>query len=136
MRANMILISFLVASCGESAGPPEADLLDAQHTTLTSLEKDVFGASCAISISCHRGTESASGLDLEAPVYARIVGKNSFQSPGSILVIPGDGPNSYLYQKISEDRPPSGERMPIRQILPKSSLDRVLIWIDRGAQDD
>ena len=49
-------------------------------------------------------------------------------------VIPGDGANSLIYQKVSMTTPPVGDRMPFGGpfLTPADQL-KIKTWIDEGA---
>jgi len=68
---------------------------------------------------------------------AGLVNQTSSQNASLTLVTPGDAANSLLFQKVSQDSPPIGSRMPLFG-SPLSVSDQNLIrdWIDQGALDN
>lgn len=74
--------------------------------------------------------------------YGLLVSQTSSQDASSTLVVAGDSASSLLFQKVSQDSPPVGVRMPFSPFYspraPLSSQDLGLIrdWIDQGAADN
>lgn len=116
------------SGCGDAgvAGPPER---------IAVLEADVFATSCAFT-SCHGTVTPRMGLSLVAPVHAAVVGQPSTEVPGRMRVVPGDPAASYLFEKISSDKPAVGARMPPGQPLPAAVIQSVRRWIESGAAAD
>jgi hypothetical protein len=112
-----------------ACGPP---------ATLTRVQQEVFTPSCNFS-SCHLGAGN-NGLNLEAPVHDKIVNKAAVgpgASSGLKLVVPGKPEESYLYQKLTQEVPAAGVRMPnTGDALDVASLQLVKDWIAGGAQDN
>jgi hypothetical protein len=135
-----LLIALLMPSAGCSAAGDGAHETEhsaqSEAVTLHSLELDVFGRSCALSVSCHRGAASDSGLDLESPVYDKLVARAARTAAGQVLVVPGDPGMSFLYQKLSQPSPRAGNSMPPGEPLPAEMIDRVRAWIQVGAPND
>jgi hypothetical protein len=107
---------------------------DGDVTPSYAVIQQIFDDNCT---SCHAG-EAA--LDLSAGhSWANIVGQASpsLESCGGILVAPGDPDGSYLYQKLTNDHPCAGSRMPRGDIqaypLPACVTDLVRSWIAGGA---
>jgi hypothetical protein len=101
----------------------------------------VFTEHCT---SCHSSevdaaVAGAADLDLSAGhAWMNLVGQPApaAESCGGTLVVPGDPAGSYLYQKLTSDRPCSGERMPRGDAalpLPDCVLSLVRAWIVEGA---
>jgi hypothetical protein len=89
-------------------------------------------------IDCHAGAAPPAGLNLTADEsYADLVNVNSLEVPGEKRVAPGDAASSYLHEKISDDTPAVGERMPpaSQGYAPLSAADIATItnWINSGA---
>lgn len=133
-----VLIASLLGVFGCSA--PSNSELNAvaapEPATLSSLELDVFSKSCALSVSCHRGQASASGLDLESPVYGQLVDRPSLSATGKYLVVAGAPELSILYRKLGQGPTGAGESMPPGQPLPAATVARVRAWIEAGAAND
>jgi hypothetical protein len=75
-------------------------------------------------------------MSLVAPTHKTIVGQPSTGVPGRVRVAPGDPEASYLFEKISRDRPTKGKRMPPNQPLDPERIALVRAWIALGAMDD
>jgi hypothetical protein len=91
----------------------------------------IFDASCALA-NCHVG-DGAAGLTLEpARAYDELVGVMSAQVNG-LLVAPGDLDASYLFEKIANERPRVGDRMPLASALAPLDIEAVRQWIVGGA---
>lgn len=133
---SSILLLIAIAACGEPGGEAPGERFRMEEITIRSIETDIFETSCAISDSCHRGPAPTSQLSLDPPAYARLVGQPAAGLPSVMLVVPGDSAASFLYQKLSEDSPPRGVRMPPGQPLSSGHIERVRAWIEAGATDD
>ena len=99
----------------------------------------IFNESC---ISCHSsqdgGSDGGAELDLGPAAWANLVRQPAPASEacGGTLVVPGNPDSSYLYQKLTEDHPCSGERMPRGDValpLPDCLIALVRAWIATGA---
>ena len=75
-------------------------------------------------------------LHLDAPAYAKIVNVPTHDFDGGVLIVPGAPDQSYLYVKVSSDRPPLGPRMPPLSLLDDARLALIRAWIAQGAQND
>jgi hypothetical protein len=82
-------------------------------------------------------------LKLTADVsYASIVDVASAQNPAFQRVDSGDASTSLLFQKVSTENPPVGERMPLctesspRAALSAAELGLIRDWINQGAADN
>lgn len=63
----------------------------------------VFNGSSLSCARCHQGEKAAAGLDLSAGVaYGATVGVESRKSEGSVLIVPGNSGESFLYKVITE----------------------------------
>jgi hypothetical protein len=56
------------------------------------------------------------------------------QAGDTDLVVPGEPEKSYLYMKISQEKPPKGEKMPIGSSLTSRNIQLVYDWIKQGAK--
>ena len=93
----------------------------------------IFTTSCAIA-NCHIG-DGAAQLNLEAGrAFAELVGVPSTQVD-SLLVVPGDPDASYLFEKITNEEPRQGDRMPIGNALDPLDVEAVRQWIEGGAPE-
>ncbi len=115
----------LLAACG---APP----------TLTRVETEVFKKSCLFA-GCHSGTAAAEGLNLDSPTFAKLVNvkAKAVGATDLTLVVPGKPDDSYLYQKLSSERPKAGARMPnTGDALDAARLSLVRDWIAAGAENN
>ena len=99
-----------------------------------ALIQAIFDRNC---VSCH---SAGADLVLAAGVsWSNLVGRPAppLESCGGTLVVPGDPDTSYLYQKLSNDRPCSGMRMPRGEFGSEPLQDCVTAlvraWIAAGA---
>ncbi|MFN7142154.1 MAG: hypothetical protein ACK4YP_00135, partial [Myxococcota bacterium] len=81
---------------------PKGDTGDAPAPTLTQVQAEILTPSCAFS-TCHGGGGGgAADLDLsDGRSHAELVGVESTDAPGEILVVPGDPDASYLVKKCT-----------------------------------
>jgi hypothetical protein len=99
--------------------------------TLDSIEAGIFTTSCALEY-CH-GRTPAWGLNLAADtqtVYDRLVNVRALSCEGWTRVTPGDPEHSLLWNKVSQEKPACGERMPFGfEPLPDAALECIRGWI-------
>jgi hypothetical protein len=107
-------------------------------STQVTLSRDVqpiFEANC-IFAGCHGASAPQLEQDLSSAqkTLASVVNVRSVEVDTLMRVKPGDSANSYLFQKISQDSPQVGTRMP-QGFPPLSDTQIQLIqrWIDGGA---
>jgi len=80
--------------------------------SFASIQTNVFDVACSESV-CHGPPTPAWGLDLTARnAESRLVGQPSASCGELLLVAPGAPGESFLWRKISQDRPLCGSRMP------------------------
>ena len=103
--------------------------------TLTAIQEEVFGPSCAQG-GCHAGSDPAADLDLRSAeaAYEGLVDVDASEVDG-IRVIPGDPEASVLYQLLLD---PAGEsrRMPVGRRLDDQEIRAVRDWIGDGAEPE
>ncbi|HMQ15893.1 MAG TPA: hypothetical protein PKC49_07965, partial [Phycisphaerae bacterium] len=77
-------------------------------------------------------------MDLRAAnAYQDLVGVASVQASGRVRIVPGDAAASYLIEKVTQDQPQVGARMPLnRDPLSDADIARLREWIDAGALDN
>lgn len=115
------LLSLSVAGC--SKPPP-----------LSQIEQTTFVRSCSLSTSCHAGASAAGGLDLKTGAFEHLVNARSMQAPSKMRVVPGDPDASYLFEKITNNKPTVGKRMPPNSDpLPDEEIEMIREWIAGGA---
>ena len=124
------MLLLLSLACGDKDTGDSVPVADDWASVNTTLEN-----SCAFS-SCHGGGESGLTLAVGASDenYAEIVGVESQDNPGHILVVPGDHASSYLWRKCAADEGVLGDPMPTPG--PGLDVERLAViaaWIDAGA---
>jgi hypothetical protein len=97
----------------------------------------ILAANCA-GRGCHGSVAPKEGLNLtRGAAYGRLVGVESGQCQGRLLVEPGDPAGSYLMDKLLGVDLCAGTRMPkADSSLPKAQLDAIGAWICAGARND
>ena len=97
---------------------------------LPSIESGIFKRACAF-ITCHTSAGYAGSLDLaDTEVQKELVLANSIVCPGWKRVVPGSPEASFLWNKLTQDTPACGDRMPLGlRPLPPHALDCVRTWI-------
>lgn len=100
--------------------------------TLGELEKDVFTPSCAFS-TCHAGRNASGGLNLEAPVYGKLVNVVSATDGSKTLVVPGKPDQSWVMHRLTAT---GAQSMPPGDALDAERLAKVRAWIEAGAKND
>ncbi|MCC6807191.1 MAG: hypothetical protein IT381_07190 [Deltaproteobacteria bacterium] len=77
------------------------------------IAKDVIAPRCSTS-GCHNASAPAAGLDLETPgVALRLFGERSSFCPKELLLDPQNPFGGYFFDKMSQDKPSCGSRMPL-----------------------
>lgn len=125
--------ALLAGGAGCGSGRTIGAGLAGQPVTLSRDVQPIFTANCAFA-GCHAGSAPQLGLDLSAgEAFASLVNVDSLWIPQLKRVVPGDSANSFLYQKVSQDSPAAGARMPIGGSLTAAEIDLIRRWIDGGA---
>jgi hypothetical protein len=98
------------------------------HECQIDVEVDIFRQTCGAS-SCHvAGTNAAAGLDLTSPgVASRLVNKPSSCNGKLFLSGPDEG---YLLEKVSQEMPSCGTRMPATGSLTDEELRCLRLWAE------
>jgi hypothetical protein len=130
VAALLILGCAGAAGCGSgrtiASGPDPTGMMAVQQ---------IFTRSCALA-DCHSSSAPQLEQDLSSVERSRvsIVNVASMEVPDLIRVKPGDSAHSFLFEKISQDNPREGTRMP-KGGAPLSNEEIKLIrdWIDGGA---
>lgn len=104
--------------------------------TLGGIQQSVFTGRCATS-GCHDAVTAEQDLVLEAgSSFSNLVGVASRESPGELLVRPGDADRSYLVKKLRGSAPIGG-KMPLGgPFLSDQEIAGVVEWIENGADDN
>ncbi len=96
--------------------------------TCADFETDVqpmLGGNC---IACHKGTSAPRALHLTS--YAEVLAGGQ----SGMTVVPCQPELSQLFLKVSQDKPPFGERMPLGgPYLSASQIETLRTWIAQGA---
>ena len=126
-------------AASEEAADPSVALCaryasDAAAPTPFALVQRIFDDNC---ITCHVG---GTVLDLsDGHAFDDLVNQPATpdEACGGTLVVPGNTSASYLYQKVTEDTPCAGFRMPRTEFggtaLPACVTDHIAAWIAEGA---
>ena len=131
---------------GSTDAPSEARAADSEGDTQPQAPGAAFAAVLAVfkarCVACHAAGAIAPGmphLHLTVDVaYRSLVDMPAEQACGKTLVVPSDSAKSYLFRKITDTPPCSGERMPIAYEAPfmplgDADVAAVKTWIDQGA---
>ncbi len=127
----MLLV--LLTAC--ATDPTPTDTAVPLEPTLTNVQAEVFGPSCAFS-GCHGDGKGSAHLSLKQGVaYANLVGIAADGDATQTRVIPGDAEGSYLVMKLEDASGITGDVMPSTP-LDADRIQLVRDWIDAGAQDN
>jgi hypothetical protein len=139
MAAGSAFCLLVLAGCGSgrtiSAGAASSG--PGSTTSGLSLQKDlqpILTASCAVP-GCHAGDSPQEGMDLSSgSAYSNLVNADSVEVAGEKRVKPNDPDHSFLFEKVSQDPPSSGSRMPLggRPLTP-DQIQLIHDWIMQGA---
>jgi len=128
-----LLMLWVVSACSGGSRSNSNPTIDPK---LTVIQQRVFQQSCVFS-SCHGADTPQKGLNLSGSIYTVLVNQPSVEVPTRMLIVPGDPSGSYLFEKISNDHPTSGARMPYTSSpLPDYEITAVRDWIEQGAQNN
>ena len=109
-----------------------------QHSDLAWIQDHVFTPSC-VTGTCHRGSDPAVGLSLEAGMsHATLVGHDASTQAGWVRVVPGSPPTSYLMVALGRAAGPTPKdgTMPLGMPpLCGAKLDAIERWITAGATE-
>jgi hypothetical protein len=127
-------VVFLAGAVGCGSGRTLAGGTSGGPVTLAGDIQPIFRRQCALAGGCHLGDAAALGMDLsEGQSLLNTVNVPSAYDENLIRVVPRDSANSFLYQKITQDSPAFGSRMPLTGTLVASDIDLIRRWIDEGA---
>ncbi len=102
---------------------------------LSDVEAKVFARGCVFS-SCHAANGSpAGGLSLSGSTFDKLVNVKSTLAPQKPRVVPFDPEQSFLFEKIAQDKPSAGMRMPPGQPLAEDEIAMIRAWIVAGAEN-
>jgi hypothetical protein len=138
-----------VGTAGYDGGVPDAGQNDGSTSDGGGLHRfaavqSIIATNC---VRCHDPahpvvpeTQTYIALSLTMKdAYASLVSKPATEMCGGTLVTPGDPSKSYLYAKVTQDAPCSGERMPHQGMIrtPPLPADKIAViesWIHDGAK--
>ncbi len=137
MKTKLLLSSYLVLlflflnSCQKAVLEPTVNSSsDTPNLVPTSFSNEILPIFTANCISCH----NPGAVDLRATNAYNTLVTNA--SPYNKYIDTLNPSSSFLYQKITMTTPPSGGMMPPSGLLPSSSTDLVLKWIQEGAKNN
>jgi hypothetical protein len=147
LRTSLVALPIFFVACAGAGAVVDAGGADAPDGAAVSAEfaavQEIFASSC---VHCHDPahpmpleTVAYPAMDLtEQGAYRALVNKSAIATCGGILVTPGNPGASYLYAKITQDKPCNGERMPHQGNLatPPLRADQIAtidVWIRDGA---
>ncbi|MEM1414574.1 MAG: hypothetical protein AAGH15_06730 [Myxococcota bacterium] len=142
----LLFALFALTACGDDDGSSGGDMgLDAGGP---SFRADVFGpiiqGSCAVS-NCHGATATQANLLLDTAdnAHANLVGVAAMGGPctedavARTRVVAGDPGASLLIEKVTQEEPECGNRMPlVGTMLTIDQQNAIRDWISRGAPND
>lgn len=104
---------------------------------LPSIQRNIFQMTCQWA-TCHGPPDPVWDLVLVDPdVEQRLVNVPAVGCRNWTYVVPGSLEKSYLWQKVSLDEPPCGDRMPWRpERLSEDALECISSWILGLATDE
>jgi len=98
--------------------------------TFSRTIRPIINSNCA----CHLNAQTSGGLNMDSHANLLRGGQSRATFPA---VVPGDGASSLIFLKVSQDRPPVGQRMPLGgPFLSPDDQQRIREWIDQGALDN
>ena len=154
MGCTAVGLILLCAGCEGAEGPvdldepacsvPAAAAAAGAAVSFAQQIQPLFDTNCTI---CHMtdGIDPLAEffLKLTADVsYDSIVDEASTQNSAVNLVVSGDANTSLLFQKVSMEDPPVGDRMPLctesspRATLTTAEIGLIRDWINQGAADN
>lgn len=132
------LTALLGLSMWPSACVPNA-VCSQTNVSFATCVKPILISNCSGS-GCH-GTEGFQFIQLEKDTYESIVGGKDGIPSGQAFPLkqiePGNPDKSYLYLKITQDKPQLGARMPLdRAPLWIEQREAIRTWIAEGAKNN
>jgi hypothetical protein len=115
---------------GSTSTPASASKVD-----FATQIQPIFTQNCALS-GCHAADSPSGDLVLDpGQAYDNLVNMESSEVGPKKRVEPGNSAASFLYEKISQPQPTSGDRMPlISNPLSADKIALIKAWIDEGAK--
>lgn len=111
-------------------------IADPTRPTLSLLQATIFTPRCSLG-PCHSGVRAADLSLADGQSYSNLVSVASSQLAGAVRVAPFDSAASLLVDKLENDPPVVGVRMPLDgPYLSAEEAALVRAWIDGGAMND
>ncbi|MFH1213049.1 MAG: c-type cytochrome domain-containing protein [Candidatus Neomarinimicrobiota bacterium] len=130
MKKLMVITLMLIIAAVLTPVLMNCDGNEASQPSYASDIDPLFGTGRYNCKFCHT---SASTVHLDLTTYDGLMRG----SDNGVVVIAGDADNSLLYQKISTDTPPTGERMPQGGTrMTSTEISLIEDWINQGAKDN
>lgn len=106
-----------------------------QAVSFANQIQPIFDTNCTV---CHiSGGIADTIMHLNAEeAFDALVGQPSVQDASLTRVVAGDSSTSLLFQKVSSDSPPVGDRMPLGGALSDADIALIRDWIDQGAENN
>ncbi len=140
LRLAVTVLGIGLSACTKEHRAAETVVASSGPATLSSMQSDIFALSCAIS-GCHDNRANPAGqltMTSVQATYVGLVNHNSSEATARKLVVPADPDHSYLVDKLTGTHLSvggSGRQMPQDAApLTPEQLDRVVTWINNGAQ--
>ncbi|NGP76464.1 hypothetical protein G3570_07460 [Balneolaceae bacterium YR4-1] len=134
----LLLAGMTACGGGSSTGPepdPDPDPTPNPDRPVSFSEdiQPIFSGNCTTS-GCHDSNTQESGVNLTS--YDAALNSIGVQY-GTEIIDPGSSSNSPIVDKISNENPQFGQRMPLnRQPLSDAEIDSVVAWINNGAPNN
>lgn len=132
-----VVLLVVVTSCGGDSNTmgPDPDP-EPEPNRPVSYSKDIqpiFNSSCALG-GCHDSGTSRSGVNLSS--YNSAI--NSIGARyDTLIILPGNPSGSPIVDKISNNNPQFGQRMPLSgSALSSARIDSIFAWIEDGAPNN
>jgi len=130
----LLIISF--TGCKVTVEPEVNNSLpDNSLATFSTIQKEVFDVSCALS-GCHSGAGAAAGMDLSSGLaFNNLVNVPSTSNTNFVRIQPGNSANSFIIKRLRNIGESSGI-MPPSGKLSENTIQLVETWINNGAKND
>ena len=131
--------SATMSGCGSMTDPDGDGNGQPAQVSFSDDVQPILTTNCA---GCHSagGMADLSGIALRLTVqeaYDDLVDQLSVQDPSLTLVMPGDVQASLLVDKVSNDAPAVGDKMPLfAPMLTADEIELISLWIEQGALEN
>ena len=131
---------FGIAGCDEKLSDlvaPSPNLAPTFSSIRTEIFQTTDLAGRTACVNCHR-PQGGTPLNLQDDPYTALVGVNSREKPGAVLVVPGDPDASYLIHKLEGRSDIVQLRMPRNgpPYLTPGQITVIRRWIENGAPNN